>query len=253
MKRQAWVCLASALLVGLTLLWGAGCSTTTIINEGPAEAGTSTSDGAAGGGACDAYLACLKQVADQSGQSAAYNQAVAEYGSGGTCAQSASAMQACEQACQQPITVLQQSGATCSAGDGGFASDGASGSGSGSGGSSGSGSGGSSGSGSGGSSGSSSGSGCIPADGTYTTTYTPGAGNSASCPTLSSGTSTYPPDGGAGDGGLPAGCSETCSGSVLTESCSSSENGIEVSTTITLDITSSGATGTLMETVSGAD
>ena len=63
---------------------------------------------------CAAYLSCLKQVADQSGQSAAYTQAASLYGSASACNQSSAAMQACETACQQAITALNQTGSSCS-------------------------------------------------------------------------------------------------------------------------------------------
>jgi hypothetical protein len=63
-----------------------------------------------GGGICTFYLGCLKQIADQTGQSASYDQAVMLYGGSSGCGQSAATEQACEDACLNAIGILQQSG-----------------------------------------------------------------------------------------------------------------------------------------------
>ena len=118
---------ATLLVLTAIFLPLASCSTTTIYEVvdggGPPPSG---GDGQAGGTACDTYLSCLKSLDDEAGQSAAYDQAAMLYGSSGGCAQSASTMQACEEACQQAMNLLSQNGMGCSlSGDGG-SSDGTS-------------------------------------------------------------------------------------------------------------------------------
>jgi hypothetical protein len=75
-------------------------------------------------------------------------------------------------------------------------------------------------------------------------TYTAGSGNGSTCPAASdlNSTSTYPPPadaGGAGDGGLPAGC--TCGSSGL--SCTITES--TTTEMITATYTATGYSGTL--------
>jgi hypothetical protein len=83
-------------LIGL-ILFGAGCKSSSTSNPNS-------------NNPCEAYLACLKQVAAQTGQSASYDQANALYGSSSSCAQSAVTMQQCQDACQAALQQLQQTG-----------------------------------------------------------------------------------------------------------------------------------------------
>jgi hypothetical protein len=92
-----------------------------------------------------------------------------------------------------------------------------------------------------------------PPAGTYTTTYTPVSGNTATCQTPATTTTTYPTDSGAGDGGLPAGCTETCSGSTLTLDCTTTASGYTSTVTITFTESGTGATGSETLVVTTAD
>jgi hypothetical protein len=101
---------AASAVAALAAAAPAGCSSTTIIYEASPDGGGASDGGSNVGGACSAYLACLKTLDNQTGQTAAYSAAAAEYGPSGPCATSSSTMQACEQACQQATTLL---GSTC--------------------------------------------------------------------------------------------------------------------------------------------
>ena len=63
-------------------------------------------------------------------------------------------------------------------------------------------------------------------------------------------TNTYPGDAGT-DGGVPAGCTETCNSPTLTVSCSNTSSGFTESSTYTVNL-STGA-GSLSITSTGAD
>ena len=89
------------------------------------------------------------------------------------------------------------------------------------------------------------------AAGTYTTTYTAAAGNSATCSTPSTAMTTYPIDSGTGD--VPAGCTETCNVGMLSETCSTTTNGVTAITVVFATYTSTGATGTVTYDVTAAD
>jgi hypothetical protein len=104
----------------------ASCSTTTIYEVVDGGGPGSDGDGQAGGSACVSYLACLKVIDDEAGQSAAYDEAAMLYGPSSACAQSASTMQACEEACQQALGLLNQRDMCSGSGDGGSTPDGAS-------------------------------------------------------------------------------------------------------------------------------
>jgi hypothetical protein len=131
--REARSLRGPALFLAFCLAASAACTTNNTVIYEVSDAGTASLDAeAGGGGACEDYLTCLKHLADQTGQSAAYDQAATLYGSSGGCAQSASSMDACESACRQAMDELRQTGSDCSAstgegGDGG-ASDAADGS-----------------------------------------------------------------------------------------------------------------------------
>jgi hypothetical protein len=66
-------------------------------------------------------------------------------------------------------------------------------------------------------------------------------------------TETFPLDGGAGDGGVPAGCTETCNSGTLTDDCSTTTQGYTTTSDVTITLNSTGATGTVTETSTGPD
>jgi hypothetical protein len=63
---------------------------------------------------------------------------------------------------------------------------------------------------------------------------------------------TFPSDAG-GDGGLPAGCTETCTSSKLSEMCTSTTAGYTTTSSTVFTYSGTGWTGTITETTTGPD